>query len=116
GVVDLYGKRKPSFDLLRNESSPVETLEVSGTPTALRVTLRARDRVPAYTLRGYRLRAVSFGFGDIPLERVEARIPTLEPGHRTEISVTFTEKSPVRVQFDVLRPTGFSAYTYNWRP
>jgi len=116
GVVDLYGKRKPSFDLLRNESSPVETLEVSGTPTALRVTLRARDRVPAYTLRGYRLRAVSFGFGDIPLERVEAQIPTLEPGHCTEISVTFTEKSPVRVQFDVLRPTGFSAYTHNWRP
>jgi tetratricopeptide (TPR) repeat protein len=49
-VVDLYGNRKPSFDALRRESSPVESLDVTGLPSKLQVTLRTRDRVPCYTL------------------------------------------------------------------
>src|ERR1017187_2662284 len=29
GVVDVYGARKPSYDVLRAESSPLESLDVS---------------------------------------------------------------------------------------
>jgi beta-glucuronidase len=116
GVVDLYGNRKPSFAALRSEASPVEDLEISGVPGALRATLRARRQVPAYALRGYRLRAVVFGFGEIPVERVEAALPDLAPGDQTTVAVAFSEKAPIRVQFDVLRPTGFSAYTRIWKP
>jgi beta-galactosidase len=116
GVVDLYGNRKPSFEALRNESSPVRELEVLGLPSALQVVLRTRDHAPAYTLRGYKLRAIVFGFGDIPLERIEASLPDLAPGARTTVPVAFSEKWPVRIQFDVLRPTGFSAYTKIWKP
>jgi beta-glucuronidase len=116
GVVDLYGNRKPSFAALRGEASPVEDLEISGVPGALRARLRARRHVPAYTLRGYKLRAVVYGFGEIPVERVEAALPDLAPGDQTTIAVAFSEKAPIRVQFDVLRPTGFSAYTRIWKP
>jgi beta-galactosidase len=116
GVVDLYGARKPSYELLRAESSPVESLTVKGGPGALDVVLRTRETVPSYTLAGYKLRALCYGHGDIPLERFEADIPSLAPGKEAAVAVAFREKAPVRVQIDVLRPTGFSAYTQTWKP
>jgi beta-glucuronidase len=108
GVVDVYGNRKPSYEELRRESSPVEAIEVSGPPTAMRVRVKARGTVPKYAMKGYKLRAVLYGHGEIPLERVLVDLAD-------EMKVAFREKTPVRVEFDVLRPTGFSAFTRVWR-
>jgi beta-glucuronidase len=116
GVVDVYGVRKPSFEELRAESSPVESLNASGKATELTVQVKARTAVPAYTLRGYKLRAVSYGFGDIPVERFEALLPDLAPGEQSTITVKLTESRPVRVALDVLRPLGSSARTLVWKP
>ena len=116
GVVDLYGARKPSYELLRTESSPVESVTAKGKPGALNVVVRTRTTVPSYTLAGYKLRAGFYGLGEIPLERFEADLPTLAPGKEAALTVAFRERTtPVRVQLDVLRPTGFSAYTQNWK-
>lgn len=116
GVVDVYGARKASYEELRRESSPVEAVEVQGRGGALVVTVRARKTVPSYTLRGYRLRAILYGHGDIPLERFEAPLAELAPGAEANVTIAFTEKAPLRVRLDVLRPTGFSAFTRIWRP
>ena len=116
GVVDLYGEKKPSHGELRAESSPLERFDVSGKPGELKVNLVSRNTVPAYTLRGYKLRAVVYGFGDIPVERWEAALPDLEPGGRTSVVVQFAEARPVQVKLDVLRPTGFSVDTVVWKP
>ncbi len=115
GVVDLYGNRKPSFEVLRRESSPIESLEIAGAPDKFQVTVKTRASVPSYMLTGYKLRAVAFGYGDIPLEGFESELPRLAPGREASIAVALGEKAPRRVQFDVLRPTGFSAYTRVWR-
>ncbi len=115
GVVDLYGARKPSYEQLRAESSPIESLEVSGPVGHLKVTVQARRAVPSYVLRQYKVRAVVYGFGDIPLERPEAPLPELSPGQHASVEIRFTEKAPVRVEIDVLRPTGFSAASRTWR-
>jgi len=115
GVVDLYGGRKPSFDLLRRESSPIESLQVSGLAPALQATLRTRATVPGYTLDGYTLRAVAYGFGDIPVERFEAALPRVEPGGQATVKIALREKAPLRIRFDVMRPTGFSAYSAEWK-
>jgi hypothetical protein len=72
--------------------------------------------VPAYRLSGYTLRAVLYGYGDIPLERFEAPLPDLAPGARATVSLKFTEKAPLRVAIDIMRPTGFSAATRVWKP
>jgi hypothetical protein len=114
--VDLYGEKKPSHGELRAESSPLERFEVSGKPGQLKVSLVSRNTVPAYTLRGYKLRAVVYGFGDIPVERWEASLPDLEPGGRTSAVVEFAEARPLQVKLDVLRPTGFSVQTVVWKP
>jgi beta-glucuronidase len=116
GVVDLYGNRKPSYDVLRRESSPVEALVVTGTPSAFQATVRARGSVPGYTLGGYKVRAVAYGTADVPIERFEAGLPSLARGQPVTVLVAFQEPAPIRVQFDILRPTGFSACTLIWRP
>ncbi len=115
GVVDLYGNRKLSYDVLRRESSPVESFQVTGQPSAFAVTLRARKTVPAHRMRGYTVRGVLYGYGEIPLERRVAVVPTLAPGEQATIHMQFTEKEPLKIVFDVLRPTAFSAYTHLWR-
>jgi beta-glucuronidase len=114
GVVDLYGNRKPSYELLRHESSPVEWVRASGSPKQLEVTVRARSVVPAYALRGYSVRALCFGQGGIPVERRSSALPDLDPGSEATVTLSFADLLPQRVQIDVLRPTGFSARTIEW--
>jgi beta-glucuronidase len=114
GVVNLYGSRKPSFEVLRRESSPVEKLQLTGQPADLAITLSARKSIPAHRLAGYRLRGIAFGVGDIPLERHIVEVPALSPGDQVTLRMAFTEKEPQRIVIDVMRPTGFSAFTEIW--
>ena len=117
GVVDLLGAQKPSYQALREESSPVESLDCAGNPSSFTLTLRTRDSVPAYTLNNYKLRGTLYGFGNIPLERREAALPVLKPGQTVSIPLQFKEKDgATRVEFDVMQPTGFSAITSTWTP
>jgi beta-glucuronidase len=115
GVVNLYGVAKASYESLRNESSPIESVAVDGHPDAFEVTVRTRNTVPSYTLRGYKLRGVYYGYGEIPIERKEVELPNLTPGESSVLKVAFADALPWRVQFDVLRPTGFSAFTLQWK-
>ena len=111
GVVDLYGTRKPSFEELRREASPIETLEVEDRHAGLQVRLRTRRVIPAYNLREYRLRAVVYGFGGLPMEQKDYPLPALAPGDSVSLEVNLASKDARRVRFDVMRPTGFSAFT-----
>jgi beta-galactosidase len=115
GVVDLYGAHKPSYEVLRRESSPIASLDVQGHPKDLKLTVQARKHVPAYSLRGYRVRGIYYAYGNIPVEQQEIELPELAPGQRATISMGFTEAVPLSIVFDVLRPTGFSAYSYEWK-
>ena len=115
GVVDLFGNTKPSYSALREESSPVESLDCSGNPNLFTITVRTRNSVPAYTVNGYKLRGILYGFANIPLECREASLSALKPGESILIPLQFREKEgATRVEFDVVRPTGFSAITTVW--
>ncbi len=117
GVVDLCGARKASYDVLRCESSPVESLTVENHLNAFHLRLKARHDVPMYTLRGYKLRGTFYGEGDIPVERQETELPEIAPGAEITVNLSFSQSGvPLRVKFDVLRPTGFSASSWNWKP
>jgi beta-glucuronidase len=116
GVVDLLGDRKPSYAVLRDESSPFESLDCSGNPASFTIVARTRDTIPAYKLTGYKLRGILYGFANIPLECREAALPVLTPGQSVSISLQFKEKGAIRVEFDAVRPTGFSALTRVWMP
>jgi beta-glucuronidase len=109
GVVDVFGARKPSFEVLRAESSPVETLAVGRDGSARTVTVRTRRDIPSYGVRGYAVRWTAFGDGGIPIERGEVPLPELAPG--AAATVRFTPRAPdVRaVVVEIMRPTGFAA-------
>jgi hypothetical protein len=110
----LFGERKMSYQVLRREASPVESLEVAQEGQSLNATVRARRRLPAYRLEGYRLRWIVFGFDNLPMEEREQALGVLDPGGEVQTRLEFQEKEPQRIQVDVLRPTGFSALTAMW--
>jgi beta-galactosidase/beta-glucuronidase len=117
GVVDLCGVHKPSYEVLRGESSPVEWLTVENHLNSFQLRLKTRHDVPAYALRGYKLRGTFYGQGDIPVERREVELPETSAGNETTVDLSFTQSGmPLHVKFDVLRPAGFSAYSQNWKP
>ncbi len=117
GVVDLFGAQKASYEVLRRESSPVESLTVENHLNAFQLRLKTRHDVPMYTLRGYKLRGTFYGEGDIPVERQETELPEIAPGAEITGNLSFSQSGvPLHVKFDVLRPTGFSASSWNWRP
>jgi beta-glucuronidase len=117
GVVDVYGAKKQSYELLRRESSPIESLSLENHLNALQVILRTRGDVPMYTLRGYKLCSTFYGQGDIPVELQDVEIPDLPPASSARLEVKFIQSEvPTRIRFDVMRPTGFSAYSLEWKP
>lgn len=109
GVVDVYGKRKPSYEVLRGESSPIESLAATLDGNALKIAGRVRNTVPAYILRGYSLEAVVYGQGDIAVERQRFPLPDLAPGAAIEHAFTLTARDLREVRVEIRRPTGFSA-------
>jgi len=109
GVVDVYGARKPSFEALAEESSPVASLEITGEGRPKVAVLRTRRDLPSYTLKGYRLRWLVLGRGDIPLERREALLPDLGPDREIETPLEVKEGDARRLRVELVRPTGFVA-------
>jgi beta-glucuronidase len=117
GVVDVFGRRKPSFEALREQSSPILSLSVENRPNSFLVSVTTRNDLPAYILRGYRLRAVSYDSSGIPVEQQEIELPDLHPGTETTLELPLPHpNTPAQVQFDVLRPTRFSVSLLSWKP
>jgi len=117
GVVDLCGSQKASYEVLRRESSPVESLTVENHLNAFQLGLKTRHDVPMHTLRGYKLRGTLYGRGDIPEERQEIGLPEIAAGSVTTYNLTFSgSDTPRHIKFDVVRATGFSAYSVSWKP
>jgi hypothetical protein len=115
GVVDAFCHPKPSYQLLRTESSSIHSLGVEGHPTAFELTLRTSKTVPSYILRAYELRAVYYGYGDIPVEQQDVPLPDLAPGQEIKLKIAFAEDHPEYIQFDILGPTEFSAHSQIWK-
>ena len=116
GVVDLLGNRKRSFEALRNQASPFEELTLVVTGRWVTATMQPRDTLPSYTLGGYTMRCIVYGFDDLPMEQLFVALPKLAPGKGIIQEVAFEERTPKRIRVDLLRPTGFSAITAWWAP
>ena len=55
------------------------------------VLIKVRRDLPMYTLRGYKLRGLFFGQGNIPVERQEVDLPDAAPGSETSLELAFTQ-------------------------
>jgi beta-glucuronidase len=115
GVVDLYGARKTSFEALRTQASPVQSLRLERAGNSLTATLETRRTLPCYALDGYQLRWIVYDQHDLPMEQHEAPLPRLEPGQSATVALSFQQGNAASVRVEVIRPTGFSAMTATWR-
>lgn len=50
-----------------------------------------------------------------PIEQQQVALADVKPGEETALTVSFADRQPEKVQFAILRPTGFSAYTRIWK-
>ena len=124
GVVNLLRHRKPSWEALRRECSPVRTFEVlppapGGTNTEVRLRLVTRaleNDFPAYTLRDYELVWTATDEKGLPVAAGKVTLPELPPGTEhlhTLAGVTVPARG--RVHAEIFRPTGYSVLDTVWR-
>ena len=93
GVYDVRMNKKPSYEILKKISSPIEA-EVKTAGDKKQITLKANTGVPSYTLYDYK---VVYG-------SQEQTIAELKPGE--SVTLTFYPDA-VASPFIVYRPTGF---------
>ncbi len=124
GVVDLLRNRKPSWEALRREASPIRTLivhepEQVGDKTYADVEINTRSLVndlPAYTLRGYQLIWTAYNQLDQPIGTGKTILPELEPGSQHIEPINWAAfDGLVRVKAEVFRPTGYSVLDAQWQ-
>ena len=122
GVTKVDLTPKSSFAVLRQTASPIEITKVKpahakenkGSLAALyslaegdhsaSITLRVKQSIPTYTLRGYILT-----YEDYDGHPREIALPDLTPGQSHTIVIENMNRT---FSFDILRPNGFSATDY----
>lgn len=115
GVVDLYAVRKPSFEALRLQASPIENVVLRKIGEGqYEVEFRTRQRLPGYSLRGYSLRWLAYGYDDLPMDGGRVPLSALSPGSSRTEKIKTAVNGIRRVIVDLLRPTGFSAITVEY--
>jgi len=117
GVVDLLLQRKPSWNALRNEASPVRVMRIDpptddGEFVRAQVRIETRslpDDLPAYTLRGYWFVWTVFNQSDQPSAAGRSLLPDLPPAStHTEVIKWPAVPAVKRVYAEIFRPTGYS--------
>lgn len=111
GVVDLYADRKPSFDALRRQSSPIEAVTLKAAGDGFTLEIHPRRQLPGYILRGYAVRWLFYGYDDLPMEGSLQPLDPLIPGTSVTMHLRASIPDLKRVRADVLRPTGSSVRT-----
>lgn len=108
GVVDLYGAKKPSYDVLRFESGPILSFNGWLNNGELNITLVTRNSIPAYILQRYTLHWIVYADQNIPLEQGNILLPDLKPGDNFLFHKKLITPQPEKIIIKIKRPTGFS--------
>lgn len=108
GVTDLYGNRKPSFEVLRYESGPVENLNSWIHEGVLNISLQTRKQIQTYILKDYTLHWIVFADQNIPLEEGTFPLPDLNPGAGFTHTAKIATPKPEKILVEIIRPTNFS--------
>jgi beta-glucuronidase len=77
----------------------------------LKLRVITRKDLPAYTLRGYSVRWLFYGYDDLPMDGKIELLQPLAPGSDTTLNAKFPAIKANRVVADILRPGGYSAAT-----
>ncbi|MDZ7370863.1 MAG: hypothetical protein ONB12_06835, partial [candidate division KSB1 bacterium] len=115
GVVDLLNRRKPSWEVLRDEMSPIKMITLSPLQrgeklTRAVVTVQTRsleNDFPAYTLRSYRLVWTAVNALDQPIQGGVVTLPDLGPGTMQRVDLAWPSFEVKKLTVEIYRPTGY---------
>lgn len=111
GVVDLYGDRKPSFEALRAQCSPLASFRVSESPEGVTLHIETRNTLPSYTLRGYQVRWRAYGYDDLAMEGRLDALPEMTPEDQFSLAWKPALTNPRFIVADMIHPRGHSVAT-----
>jgi len=123
GVVDLFGHRKPSWEALRREASPIRSFRVGkpetlGEKTFADVEIMTRsleNDLPAYTLREYLLTWIAYNDLGQPIGTGKRIMAELPPGTQRVETIDWPAfENLARVEAQIFRPTGYSVLDAIW--
>lgn len=112
GSTDLYGVPKPSFQALREISSPVVLGSVQRDSDSISCQVSVRNDIPSYSISGYQMIISSDEINNCGMT---IEIPALLPGETTHISIPGINETVKTVNVSVVRPTGFSVLNQQMR-
>jgi len=118
GVVDLLNQRKPSWQALREESSPIKSITITAQePNSFNIEILTRsldNDLPAYTLRDYILIWRAYNAQKQPIESGRKTLPELKPGTSYTEAVKVSRGTVLQIKAEVFRPTGYSVLDAQW--
>lgn len=93
GLVDIQRKTRGSYDLFRQEMTPVELKEARmASKTNLLVRLQARQDFPVYAPTPLTLKIAFFSIRGYPLGEVNRLVPGIEPGAVLTLNIPMSDK------------------------
>ena len=92
GVCDIHLNPKPSYDTLKNISSPIIIKKITKNNNDIIVTITGNTGIPSYTVKGYRVEAGN----------TKTIIKELRPGEEIKLKVDKNAKELI-----INRPTGY---------
>ena len=118
GVVDLLNQRKPSWQALREESSPIKSITITQQePNSFNIEILTRsleNDLPAYTQRDYVLIWRAYNTQNLPIESGRRTISVLKPGTNFSESIKVSRGAVSQIKAEVFRPTGYSVLDAQW--
>jgi beta-galactosidase len=117
GVVDVFGNRKESWEVLRRESSPIKKLSINAEGGEFNIEILTRsleNDMPAYTLRDYLLVWTSYDEQGLPVEADNVRLAELAPGTKHAEAIGTANPEVRKIKAEVFRPTGYSVLDTEW--
>jgi beta-glucuronidase len=108
GLTDQWFNKKPSFEAYKELAAPVyfEWVQLSASGSEAEVLVVAKNSLPSYTLKNYKL-----VWKTISGETKELVLPELKPGDKYETTIPGLNPKD-RPQVQVLRPTGYVVVAY----
>jgi beta-glucuronidase len=105
GVANMYNQPKPSYNIIKQLSSPVEISKVQKAgETGVRVGIEVKNTIPSYAIRNYKL-----SYYNVKGILTEIGIPDLNPGKSLELLLKDINS---RYAFEIHRSNGFMVVKY----
>jgi beta-galactosidase len=118
GVVDLLNQPKPSWQVFREEASPIKSITITPQePNSFNIDILTRsleNDLPAYILRDYVLVWRALDAKNLPIESGRRTILELKPGANFSEPVKISRGIVSQIKAEVFRPTGYSVLDAVW--